>query len=185
MTGTESGRAFYGVLLEALTEIMGSAKGYLRDHGPIVAMLSTSIGMEVGLSRAERSELFFASVLADMGMVGFAEDTCENPVPELLPPDVRARVDMHPVRSEERVRQIPHLEVLASLVRHHHEWWDGSGYPDGLDGDAIPLGAQILRISDTIAALRQERPHRPPLSSEDIIEVIEQGIGVEFGPEVG
>jgi response regulator RpfG family c-di-GMP phosphodiesterase len=54
-----------------------------------------------------------------------------------------------------------------------------------LDGDAIPLGAQILRISDTIAALRQERPHRPPLSSEDIIEVIEQGIGVEFGPEVG
>ncbi len=70
-------------------------------------------------------------------------------------------------------------------MRHHHEWWDGSGYPDGLDGDAIPLGAQILRISDTIAALGQERPHRPPLSCEDIIEVIEQGIGAEFGPEVG
>ena len=184
MTGTESGRALYAGLLEALTEVMGSAKGYLRDHGPMVAMLSTQIGMEMGLSRAERSELFFASVLADMGMVGLAEDAWENPVPE-LPPDVRARVDMHPMRSEERVRQIPHLEVLAPLVRHHHEWWDGSGYPDGLDGDAIPLGAQILRISDTIAALRQERPHRPPLSSEDIIEVIEQGIGVEFGPEVG
>ncbi len=184
MTGTESGRALYAGLLEALTEVMGSAKGYLRDHGPMVAMLSTQIGMEMGLSRAERSELFFASVLADMGMVGLAEDAWENPVPE-LPPDVRARVDMHPMRSEERVRQIPHLEVLAPLVRHHHEWWDGSGYPDGLDGDAIRLGAQILRISDTIAALRQERPHRPPLSSEDIIEVIEQGIGVEFGPEVG
>ena len=138
----------------------------------------------MGLSEAERSELFFASVLADMGMAGLAEDAWENPVPE-LPPDVRARVDRHPARSEERVRQIPHLEVLAPLVRHHHEWWDGSGYPDGLDGDAIPLGAQILRISDTIAALRQERPHRPPLSAEDIIEVVEQGIGVEFGPDVG
>ena len=85
MTGTESGRAFYAGLLEALTEVMGSAKGYLRDHGPMVAMLSTQIGTEMGLSEAERSELFFASVLADMGMVGLAEDAWENPVPELPP----------------------------------------------------------------------------------------------------
>ena len=183
MTGTESGRAFYAGLLEALTEVMGLAKGYLRDHGPMVAMLSTQIGREMGLSRAECSELFFASALADMGMVGLAEDAWENPVVE-LPPDVRARVDKHPARSEERVRQIPHLEVLAPLVRHHHEWWDGSGYPDGLDENSIPLGAQILRISDTVAALQQERPHRPPLSPEHIIEVIEGSIGTEVGPDV-
>ncbi len=82
MTGPESGRTFYAGLLEALTEVMGLAKGYLRDHGPMVAMLSTQIGMEMGLSNAERSELFFASVLADMGMVGLAEDAWENPVPE-------------------------------------------------------------------------------------------------------
>lgn len=162
---------------------MGSAKGYLRDHGPMVAVLSTQIGKEMGLSKAERSELFFASVLADMGMVGLAEDAWENPVSE-LPPDVRARVALHPERSEERVKQIPHLEVLAPLVRHHHEWWDGSGYPDGLAGSEIPIGAQILRISDTVAALRQQRPHRPPLSSEEIIEVIEQSVGIEFGSEV-
>jgi len=119
---------------------MGSAKGYLRDHGPMVAMLSTQIGREMGLSKAECSELFFASVLADMGMVGLAEDAWENPVSE-LPPDVRARVDLHPARSEERVKQIPHLEVLAPLVRHHHEWFDGCerGYPDRLKGDTIPL----------------------------------------------
>ncbi len=183
MTGPDSARTFYAGLLEALTEVMASAKGYLRDHGPMVAMLSTQIGREMGLSKAECSELFFASVLADMGMVGLAEDAWENPVCE-LPPDVRARVDLHPARSEERVKQIPHLEVLAPLVRHHHEWWDGSGYPDGLDGHAIPLGAQILRLSDTVAALRQERPHRPPLSSEDIIEVIEQSVGTEFGSAV-
>ena len=100
----------------------------------------------MGLSKSECSQLFFASVLADMGMVDLAEDAWENPVSE-LPPDVCARVGLHPARSEERIRQIPHLEVLAPLVRHHHEWWDGIGYPDGLDGSAIPLGAQILRLS--------------------------------------
>ena len=140
MTGRHAGRTFNAGLLEALTEVMGSAKGYLRDHGPMVAMLSTEIGREMGLSQSECSQLFFASVLADMGMVDLAEDAWENPVSE-LPPDVCARVGLHPARSEERIRQIPHLEVLAPLVRHHHEWWDGIGYPDGLDGSAIPLGA--------------------------------------------
>jgi putative nucleotidyltransferase with HDIG domain len=180
---TDSGRAFYAGLLEALTEVMGSAKGYLREHGPMVAMLSTQIGSEMGLSKAECSELFFASVLSDMGMVGLAEDAWENPVPE-LPPEVRFRVECHPERSEARVQQIPHLSPLAPLVRHHHEWWDGSGYPDRLAADEIPLGAQIMRLADTVAALGQERPHRPPLSSDAIEEVVTSGSGTEFGPEV-
>ena len=89
----------------------------------------------MGLSKSECSQLFLDAVLADMGMVDLAEDAWENPVSE-LPPDVRARVGVHPVRSEERIRQIPHLEVLAPLVRHHHEWWDGIGYPDGLERKA-------------------------------------------------
>jgi putative nucleotidyltransferase with HDIG domain len=183
MTGTDSGREFYAGLLEALTDVMGTAKGYLKDHGPMVAMLSTQVGQEMGLSREDCAGLFFASVLSDMGMVGLAEDAWENPVPE-LPPEVRARVKLHPGRSQERVEQIPHLRSLAPLVRHHHEWWDGSGYPDGLAGDEIPLGAQIMRLADTVAALGQKRPHRPPLSTNAILEVIESGVGSEFGPEV-
>ena len=183
MTRTDSGRAFYAGLLEALTEVMGSANGYLRDHGPRVAMISTQLGSEMGLSKAECSELFFAAVLSDMGMVGLAEDAWENPVPQ-LPPEVRARVEQHPERSEDRIRDIPHLAELAPLVRHHHEWWDGTGYPDALQGTEIPLGARILRIADTVAALGQPRPHRPALSPGAIGEVIEAGAGSEFGPEV-
>lgn len=179
----QSGRAFYAGLLEALTEVMGSAKGYLRDHGPVVSMLSSQIGSELGLPPQELSRLFFASVLSDMGMIGLAEDAWENPVAE-LPPEVRARVARHPARSEAGVAQIPHLEQLAPLVRHHHEWWDGSGYPDSLVGDEIPLGAQILRLADTVTALGAKRPHRPALSGSAIMEVVEQGKGVEFGPDV-
>ena len=183
MTRIHSGRAFYAGLLEALTQVMGSAKGYLVDHGPRVALVAAQIGDRMGLDRREISELLFASILSDMGMVGLAEDAWENPVPE-LPPDVRARVHQHPVRSEERVGLIPHLGELAPLVRHHHEWWDGRGYPDGLEGERIPLGAQILRVADTVVALGQPRPHRGALSPDAIREVVERGAGVEFGPEV-
>jgi putative nucleotidyltransferase with HDIG domain len=179
----DSGRAFYAGLLEALTRVMGSAKGYLRDHGPMVAMLASQLGRELGLSKADCSGLFFAAVLSDMGMVGLAEDAWENPTPELSS-DVRRRVERHPQRSEERVKGIPHLEDLAPLLRHHHEWWDGSGYPDGLLGEEIPIGARILRIADTVAALGEKRPHRSALSPEAIAEVVEASRGKEFGPEI-
>ena len=180
----DSGRAFYAGLLEALTSVMGSAKGYLRDHGPMVAMLSSHLGRELGLSKEECSELFFGAILSDMGMVGLAEDAWENPTPALSP-DVRERVQRHPQRSEERVRGVPHLQDLAPLLRHHHEWWDGSGYPDGLSGQVIPLGARILRLADTVAALGQQRPHRAALGPEAITEVVKTGLGKEFAPDVG
>ncbi|MDH3423352.1 MAG: HD domain-containing protein [Gemmatimonadota bacterium] len=178
-----TGNAFYAGLLEALTSVMGSAKGYLRDHGPMVAMLASQIGRELGLSKAECSEIFFAAVLSDMGMVGLAEDAWENPAPTLTA-DVRERVEMHPRRSEERVRGIPHLEDLAPLLRHHHEWWDGSGYPDGLRGEDIPVGARILRLADTVAALGQKRPHRGPLEPDAVQEIVQSSLGKEFGPEI-
>ena len=178
-----SGKAFYAGLLEALSSVMGSAKGYLRDHGPMVAMLASRLGRELGLSKAECSELFFAAILSDMGMVGLAEDAWENPAPTLAP-DVRQRVQKHPVRSEQRVRGIPHLEDLAPLLRHHHEWWDGSGYPDSLTGEEIPLGARILRLADTVAALGEARPHRPALGGDEIAEIVESSLGKEFGPEI-
>ena len=73
-----SGRAFYAGLLEALTQVMGSAKGYLRHHGPQVGLVSKQIGTAMGLSREESSGLFFAAVLSDMGMVGLAEDAWEQ-----------------------------------------------------------------------------------------------------------
>ncbi|MGD2045092.1 MAG: HD domain-containing phosphohydrolase [Gemmatimonadota bacterium] len=179
----DSGKAFYAGLLEALTSVMGSAKGYLRDHGPMVAMLASRLGRELGLTKAECSELFFAAILSDMGMVGLAEDAWENPVPE-LEPDVRERVQRHPRRSEERVRGIPHLEDLAPLLRHHHEWWDGSGYPDGLSGEEIPIGARVLRLADTVSALSKERPHRGPMTPDQIADVVRSSIGTEFGPEI-
>ena len=91
----------------------------------------------------------------------------------VLPPDARARVLEHPERSERSIRQIAHLSSLAPLVRHHHEWWDGTGYPDRLKGDQIPMGAQILRLADTVVALGTARPQRGPLAQSEVIAVVE------------
>jgi putative nucleotidyltransferase with HDIG domain len=178
-----SGRAFYAGLLEALTQVMGMAKGYLYNHGPRVAHLTRQVAREMGLSERDIAELMFASVLCDTGMIGLAEDAWENPVAQ-LDPDSRSRVKLHPGRSEAAVTAIPHLERVAPLVRFHHEWWDGSGYPDGLAGVEIPLGARILRLSDTVAALGENRPHRPPCSAAEIRRVVEKGQAVEFCPDV-
>ena len=178
-----SGRAFYSGLLEALIEVMGSSKGYLFHHGPRVALLAMRLGQSLDLDRQRLAELFFGAVLADLGMIGLVEDAWENPVPELSP-EARTRVMEHPIRSEETVRGIPFLEPVAPLVRHHHEWWDGSGYPDGLEGEEISVGARILRLADTVAALGASRPHRDPLGEDEIRRMVERGAGIEFGPDV-
>lgn len=183
MTGIDSGRTFYAGLLQALTSVMGSAKGYLHEHGPRSAILAARLGAEMGLEPSDRAELVFSAVLSDMGMVGLAEDAWENPAPELSD-DVRSRVRKHPQRSQQRVQEIPHFESLGKLVRAHHEWYDGSGYPDGLSGTAIPLGAQILRLADTVTALGGQRPQRGPLGYAEIVEIVETGAGKEFGPDV-
>lgn len=179
----KAGRELHVGLLEALTRVMASAKGYLGDHAPRVAVLANRLGIEMGLPSAACAELVFASTLADMGMVGLAEDAWENPQPELSD-EARARVRQHPERSERRVHEIPHLEGLAPLVRSHHEWWNGAGYPDGLAGEAIPLAARIIRLADTVTALAAPRPHRGALTEEGIEEYVRDQSGEEFGPEV-
>lgn len=178
-----AGRSFYVGLLEALIEVMGTAKGYLFSHGARVALLSQAIAREMGLTQAEQAELLFSAVLSDLGMIGLAEDAWVNPVP-VLPAEARERVKEHPQRSESTVEGIPYLQAIAPLVRHHHEWWDGGGYPDGLAGEQIPIGARVLRLADTVAALGEVRPQRAALDAPAIRQIVEGATGTEFDAEI-
>lgn len=177
------GRTFYGGLLEALVQGMGRANPYLSHHGPNMAILSHTLGRSLELGEVEQARLFFASLLADVGMIGLVEEAWENPV-EVLPRDARAEVRRHPRRSAEAIHVMPHLDGVVPLVEHHHEWWDGSGYPAGLRGEEIPLGARILRLADTVTALGQDRPQRPARSPSEIRAVVEQASGREFDPDL-
>ncbi len=180
---SRQGRVFYAALLEALVQGMGTAKGYLFHHGPRAAVLAGQLGREVGLSEKELGNLFFASVLADLGMIGLVEDAWENPVP-VLPEHARREVESHPGRSAGAARAIPFLDGAEPCIRHHHEWWDGSGYPAALSGEEIPLLARLLRLADTVTALGEPRPHRPALSRDQIRRAVEGSAGREFDPEL-
>jgi HD-GYP domain-containing protein (c-di-GMP phosphodiesterase class II) len=176
-----SGRAFYTGLLEALLSVMGSSKGYLLDHGPRTAYLARQLAAAAGCTSREIAEVTLAGVLSDVGMIGLAEDAWENPVP-VLDPRTRGLVRAHPIRSEATLGGIPHFERIAELARSHHEWWNGNGYPDELSGEAIPLGARVLRIADTVTALGEARPQRPQRTPSEIRAIVRDSAGREFDP---
>ncbi len=132
-------REFYQGLFDALVLGMGAAKGYLFDHGPRVAVQAQRIGEGLGMDQHDLAELFFGAVLADVGMIGLVEDEWEIPVP-VLSPVARAEVHRHPARSAAAATSIPLLEGVSTLIRSHHEWWDGTGYPEGVAGEDIPSG---------------------------------------------
>lgn len=176
-----SGCHFYAGLLEALVRVMGTAKGYLFSHGPRVALLGDRIANHIGVPSEECAQVFFSGVLQDLGMIGLVEDAWENPVP-VLPETARSRLVDHPIRSELTVKEIPHLRALAPIVRHHHEWWNGEGYPGGLSGQGIPFGSRVLRVADTAVALSSPRPHRPAMDLEQVRDIVREGVGREFGP---
>ena len=176
-------RDFYQGLFDALVLGMGAAKGYLFDHGPRVAVQAQSVGERLGMDEHDLAEVFFGAVLADVGMIGLVEDEWEFPVP-VLSEAARAEVHLHPGRSAAAATSIPLLEGVGTLIRHHHEWWDGSGYPEGVAGEDIPLGARVLRLADTVTALGEPRPHRPRRSPEEVRETVASGASREFDPRL-
>ena len=176
-------RDFYQGLFDALVLGMGAAKGYLFDHGPRVAVQAQSVGERLGMDEHDLAEVFFGAVLADVGMIGLVEDEWEFPVP-VLSEAARAEVHLHPGRSAAAATSIPLLEGVGTLIRHHHEWWDGSGYPEGVAGEDIPLGARVLRLADTVTALGEPRPHRPRRSPEEVGETVASGANREFDPRL-
>ncbi len=154
----------------------------LWRHSRQVAGRATWIGRELGLTRRLCSDLQIAGLLHDYGKLGLPAALLAQAGP--LSADDRAIIQTHPVRGALCVAADPALAYLADWVRAHHERWDGSGYPDGLYGTAIPLGARILAVADTWAAMGCDRPYQPRRSCREIrAELILQS-GRQFDPQV-
>ncbi|MFU8771156.1 MAG: HD-GYP domain-containing protein, partial [Anaerolineales bacterium] len=90
----------------------------------------------------------------------------------------------HPVIGSEIINRMKGLQDLVPLVRHHHERWDGRGYPDGLEKDEIPVGARILALSDALDAMLSDRPYRPTRSMKEVVEEVIRCSGTQFDPQV-
>jgi two-component system, cell cycle response regulator len=165
-------------LLEALTE----REPELLPHFEGVAALALETGRMLGLRRDELQELGKAAQLHDLGKLAVPDEILHKRGP--LDEREWEFIHQHTVVGERILRASPAYQNIATIVRSSHERWDGSGYPDGIAGEAIPLASRIICACDAYDAMVSDRPYRPRLSTEDAIAEIERCAGTMFDPTV-
>jgi len=164
----------------ALIELRGSAQvGHARD----VADLTRRIAQAMALDPGTAHDLPIAALLHDIGHIGLSDAVLARPVNRLDRDELR-RYRLHPVLGEQALLASDDMQGVAPLIRAHHERWDGLGFPDGLRGAAIPLGARILAVADTFEDLRSGRIDGLPLNSTDARRTVLAARGSQFDPTV-
>lgn len=151
-------------------------------HSRRVAALSKAIGRSMGLADQQMMALELSAHLHDLGMLAVPESVLQKPGP--LDEHDYETIRKHPRIGREMIEGIPFLEKAIPNVLHHHERFDGTGYPDGLSGTRIPLASRILAVVDAFEAIMGGKPHRDPASIERAIEEIRRGAGTQFDPKV-
>jgi putative nucleotidyltransferase with HDIG domain len=167
-----------GVLADAV-ELQDS---YTAEHANEVAELAVRVGERLGLSGAELDRLRYGALLHDVGKIGIPGELLRKPGP--LTGTERQRINEHTAIGARMLERIPFLAPVAPLVRSAHERHDGSGYPDGLSGREIPLGAMIISTCDAYHAMTSDRSYRRAMPHELAVRELEENSGSQFDPEV-
>jgi diguanylate cyclase (GGDEF)-like protein len=168
--------------VQALASAIEERDAYTRDHSETVVHLARGVALILGMSAASVERIAHAALLHDVGKLGVPHDILHKRGP--LTQEEWAIMAEHPVAGERILLRIPELAGIAPIVRHEHEHWDGSGYPDGLKRRKIPLGSRVILACDAYEAMITPRPYRPALSRLDAIAELRAGAGVKFDPEV-
>lgn len=155
---------------------------YSAGHSKRVGFYAMKIGEELGVDGEMLKVLNDAGVLHDIGKIGIRDDILLKP--NALTSDERKIMEQHPLIGEAIVRPVRSLAKVVTLVRHHHEQYDGTGYPTHLKGDAIPLGARILSVADAYDSMVTERPYRARLTVDQAKAELQQAAGRQLDPEV-
>ncbi len=167
--------------LQSLVHMMEVGDRYLAGHSVRVAQMAASGAAELGRTAREIETLRTAGRLHDIGMLCIGDGILSKAGP--LTPEEFDRVKQHVIIGSDILAQLPGLESAASFVRSHHERWDGTGYPDGLKGEAIPWGAQLIGAAEVYDALTTLRPYRKALSADQAAERIQDLRGCTLSPD--
>lgn len=152
------------------------------DHSCRVADFTAAVLREMNISGDSASTIVLAAQLHDIGKIAVPSHILQKDQP--LTPEEWAVVQTHPVCSAELLADVPGMEEIAGIVRYHHERWDGGGYPMGLKGPAIPLGARIIAVTDSFDAMTTERPYKRAMQVEKAVQILRQGRGEQWDPLV-
>lgn len=155
---------------------------YTKGHSERVARLSSILANELGVEGDEVTEIYWAALLHDMGKILVPSEILSKP--EKLTREEFEIVKMYPVWGADVLGNIQNLKNIALYIRHHHERFDGKGYPDGLSGKNIPLASRIIAVIDAYDSMTSSRPYRKALSEEQALEEIDRCKGTQFDPKI-
>jgi len=172
----------YKKALYALAAAVETKDSGTIGHAKRVAGYATAVADELGVSPEERLKIEYAALLRDIGKVNLPAKLLNKSTP--LEMDEWEKVKSHSRLGADIVRAVPSLEFLTDFILHHHEHWDGTGYPNGLSGEDIPLASRILAVTTDYDAAISERPYHKPQPREVAIEQKKRGRGSKYDPAI-
>jgi putative two-component system response regulator len=165
-----------------LAEALEAKDSVTRGHSNRVRKLSVELAKAHGVTESELERIELGSFLHDLGKVGVRDDVLKKA--GKLTEDEYSHMQAHPEIGMKMLETSPYFEDLLPIVRHHHEKWDGTGYPGHLAGGAIPLGSRIIAICDTYDTIVSERPYKKPLPAADALGTLRNLAGRMFDPQL-
>ncbi len=163
-----------------LAQAVEAKDSYTEGHLRRLRSYGEQLAIVCGLSSAEVRAVRYGGILHDIGKIGVSEAILHKPGP--LTPDEMAQMQLHPEIGAGIISQMRFARDVSPIIRWHHEYWDGSGYPNGLCADEIPIGARIITIVDAYDAMTTDRPYRAALSADETIHRLRLGRGTQFDP---
>ncbi len=155
---------------------------YTHGHSENVMKYAVVLARKLGLSMAEIEKVKYAGLLHDVGKIGVSELILNKPGKLSL--EEFEEIKKHPGLGARILSDVPFLKPLVSMILHHHEYYDGSGYPEGLSGESIPHGARILGVCDAFEAMTSHRPYRKAMTSERAMSILDENKGRQFDPAI-
>lgn len=170
-------------LISALAEAVEIKDSATGNHSKKVVELSLEIARVLGINDEDELETIrYGAILHDIGKIGIPESILNKP--SKLTPEEFEIMKKHTIFGEKIIKSVPGFDLVADIIRHHHENYDGSGYPDGLVGEESSLRTQIVSIADVFTALTEDRPYRKALRINEAIELIKSMVGTKFSKQI-
>lgn len=168
--------------ITALLMALDARDDYTAEHSSEVLSLVMAVAEDIGLDPKDQLHTADVALLHDIGKIGIPNEILDKPSP--LNEAEWEVMRRHPVIGERILNEVPGFEVVANAVRHEHERWDGTGYPDGLKGEEIPVASRVVLACDAYHAMMSERPYREALTETQAREQLRSGAGSQFDPQV-
>jgi response regulator RpfG family c-di-GMP phosphodiesterase len=173
---------FYFEMVQTLARVIDAKDSYTHDHADRARHYAKLIAVRMHLPQAIVRHIEYAALMHDIGKIGIEESILKKPG-KLSPEEIEI-IKKHPSIGNKIIAPVTFLSPIAPMVLYHQEWYNGQGYPEGLAGEEIPLGARIVSVIDAYDAMTSDRPYRKALSNDIAISELRKGAGTQFDPDI-